>query len=64
MKDGHIAAVEFLSGTDDQALIAEARKLFDASGSPMLASRSGLDSAEEPMSEIAAKIAELVAPAS
>ena len=28
----------------------------------MLASRSGLDSAEEPMSEIAAKIAELVAP--
>lgn len=32
MKNGHISAVEFLSGTDDQALINEARKLFDASG--------------------------------
>lgn len=34
-------------------------KLFEVS--PMLASRSGLSTAEEPMSTIAAKIAELVA---
>ena len=31
MKDGHIAGVEFLDATDDQALIDEARKLFEAS---------------------------------
>jgi len=32
MKDGHIAAVEFLTASDDQARIAEARTLFEAQG--------------------------------
>lgn len=34
MKDGHIAAVEFLKATDDQARLDEARKLFEKTGRP------------------------------
>jgi len=30
MKDGHIAGVEYLTATEDQARIDEARKLFEA----------------------------------
>ena len=32
MKDGHIAGVEYLTATEDQARIDEARKLFEATG--------------------------------
>jgi hypothetical protein len=32
MKDGHIAAVEFLNATEDQARIDESRKLLEATG--------------------------------
>jgi hypothetical protein len=34
MKDGHIAAVEFLSATDDKGRVAEAYALFEAHGKP------------------------------
>ena len=34
MKDGHISAVELLSGTDDQARMEEAYNLFETIGRP------------------------------
>jgi hypothetical protein len=32
MRNGHILAVEFLSSTDDQSRIEEARQLFETKG--------------------------------
>jgi hypothetical protein len=45
MKDGHIAGVEYLTATEDQARIDEARKLFEATGRPRgaMVSRFGTD---------------------
>ena len=34
MKDGHIAAVEYLTVAGDQDCIAEARKIFGTKGAP------------------------------
>lgn len=34
MKDGHIALVETLTETTDEALIAEARQLYESTGKP------------------------------
>jgi hypothetical protein len=34
MKDGHIAGVEYLTQTNDEGRVSEARQIFNAKGKP------------------------------